>query len=126
MDPSAGIILGRKFGGVAFLWDKTCEKFVNPIDFGYDWKAGIGVNSAHVDLYIIGVYMPYDSKQNTDNFLNCIGALQSIIEGISSGYMCLLGDFNTNFDRNSDNTNNLTFFIDDQSLLLADRLQTSP
>ena len=57
----------------------------------------------------------------TKYFLNCIGALQSIIEGISSGYICLLGDFNTDFDRNSDNTNNLTSFIDDQSLLLADR-----
>ena len=65
--------------------------------------------------------MPYDSKQNTDNFLNCISALQSTIKGISSGYICLLGDFNTDFDRNSDNTNNLISFIDDQSLLLADR-----
>ena len=68
VDPAAGITRGRKFGGVAFLWDKTLEENVEPINFGYNWLAGIKVKSDNTDIVIIGIYMPYDSRQNNDSF----------------------------------------------------------
>ena len=75
VDPSAGLIRGRKYGGVAFLWDKVREENVYPIDFGYDWIAGIRLMRGKTVINLIGVYMPCDSKHNIDSFLVCFGVL---------------------------------------------------
>ena len=66
--------------------------------------------------------MPYEANVNIDRYLDCIGALQSIIYELPSGHICIVGDFNTDFKRNSIFTDSLISFINDNSLICTDSL----
>ena len=77
VDPSEGLIRGRKYGGVGFLWKKKYQASVNPLKLEHNWLTGISVTLNNCTMYILGVYLPYDSFDNIDPFLNCLHIAKS-------------------------------------------------
>ena len=100
-DLSSGILRGRPRGGVAILWRRSLNKFVNEINFDLDWIAGISLNFPNENaVYIISVYLPCNSRENEDEFLEKLGILASIINDLDSPFVWVLGDFNAHLGPN--------------------------
>ena len=45
-------------------------------------------------FYLVNIYMPFESPDNYDQYLEHLGVLQSFIEDCESSYICICGDFN--------------------------------
>ena len=94
-DLSTGILKGRPSGGVAILYRKSLSNFVKDIHFDLDWIVGISLNIPNENsIYIISVYLPCNSRENEDEFLEKLGMLVSIINDLESPFVWVLGDFN--------------------------------
>ena len=78
IDPSSGIVIGRPYGGVAILWHENLDQNVMIVSLEYKWIYGIKVNSSEGPLYIFCVYLPYESYENVDEFVQCLAILQNI------------------------------------------------
>ena len=100
-DISLGIHKGRPSGGCALLWRKTLASIIKEIDFDLDWLTAISINSPnHEILYIITVYLPYQSNNNEEEFLSKLGILFSIMNDLESDNIMVLGDFNAHLGLN--------------------------
>ena len=97
VDLSAGLLYGRPYGGVAFLWNKSLSYDVQHISSGYDWLVAISLADSHGNSFftVINVYFPCDSYTNVDKYLDCLGKLQAFVSDIVGPYI-ILGDFNCN------------------------------
>ena len=120
VDPTDGLLVGRKYGGVGFLWNKRLQHCIKPLKFPHNWLTGINVSLENSSLTILGVYLPYNSLDNVDSFLQCIGFLQSVIEDLQTGYYMIIGDFNTEPKSSSTFNTILTDFITESGMVLID------
>ena len=92
-DLSTGILTGRPSGGIAILFRKSIANFVNEVYFDLDWIMGISINVPNEPVsYILSVYMPYNSHENENEFLEKLGILASIINEMDSPYIWVIGD----------------------------------
>ena len=66
VDASLGVLTGRPYGGVGFLWKRAIDKYVTIIDCDYDWLCCIKVSNNSKDFYLLNVYMPYECEDNRD------------------------------------------------------------
>ena len=103
-DTSTGIIKGRPKGGVAVLYKKSFCNFVTQMNFGLDWVTGISLSLPNEDVfYILTVYMPYNSSENEDEFLEKLGILVSLVNDIDSPFIWIVGDFNAHIGNSPSN-----------------------
>ena len=123
-DLSSCILKGRPKGGVAILYRKSICNFVNEINFGFDWITGISLNLPNENVfYIITVYLPYNSHENEDEFLEKLGILISVINDIDSPYIWVLGDFNAHIGESPTNFgNHLSKACEENDLTISDKL----
>ena len=123
-DTSTGILKGRPKGGVAILWKRSFGAFVTEINFGLDWMTGISLNLPNENLfYIITAYLPYNSHENEDEFLEKLGILISIINDIDSPYIWVLGDFNAHIGKSPTNFGNqFNEACDENELIISDKI----
>ena len=56
-DASSGVLLGRPYGGVSFMWKNSLDECVTILPCDYDWMCCIKISSANKDMYIINVRM---------------------------------------------------------------------
>ena len=121
IDPSLGIIKGRKFGGVGFLWNKRFDTCIKPVHFGYSWLTGLRINLHYNHMYILGVYFPVDKYENIDKYLNYLGILKSVIEELPSAHIMIVGDINTDVKRCNHFSGMLQDFVTDNNLDILDQ-----
>lgn len=122
IDPSQGLILGRPFGGVAVLWRNNLSPFVRPISFNDDRIVALECCINGLKILLIGVYLPYDNKQNFAQYVHYLAMLKSIIDEYDSPYVCILGDFNADIVKQTDFGKELEGFCQETSLKVADIL----
>lgn len=95
MDPSAGLLIGRPYGGVALMWRRCLDDAVTIIKTDNNRVAAIKVNSIDSQMLIICVYCPYFSIENTEEFINTLGYVHSLLLECDIANTFILGDFNS-------------------------------
>ena len=122
MDLSDGLILGRPFGGLAVLWKNNLAPFVKPISFDDNRIIGLECKIDDLKILLLGVYLPYDTKKNFDQYVYYLAKLKSIVDDFDSPNVCILGDFNADIFKLSDFGKELQSFCQDANLKIADTL----
>ena len=88
VDPSNGVIVGRPFGGVGVLWTDALAPYVKPLSFD-DRIVGLECCFNDVKYLFLGVYLPYDTRQNFDQYVYYLAKLKTIIDDFDSPYVCI-------------------------------------
>ena len=126
IDPSDGLLLGRPFGGVAVLWRNSLAPHVKPISYDDDRLVGLECIIGERKMLFLGVYLPYDTKQNFDQYVHYLAKLKCIIDDFDSPYVCVLGDFNADIVKQTEFGRELQCFCFDANLKIADILLLPP
>ena len=79
MDPSIGILHGRRYGGVGILWRKSISEHVQIVKYDDVRIIGCQVNHDCGDIIFMNVYLPYQCEENIDDYMLYLGKLSSII-----------------------------------------------
>ena len=66
VDATLGVIAGRPYGGVGFLWKKCLDASVSVIEFEFDWLCGIKICDGKKEYALINVYLPYMIVMTTE------------------------------------------------------------
>ena len=99
-DDSEDLFFTHPRGGVAILWRKSFGPSVTPVKFDLDWVVGLNIKSGDKNITILCIYLPYYCPDNEEEFSIKLGQLMSIVEGIDSPSVMLVGDFNANISHN--------------------------
>ena len=119
MDPSAGLIAGRPFGGVAVLWRNSLGQHVKPVMYDDDRIIGLECFLEDIKMLLIGVYLPYSTHQNFDTYVHYLAKMKTIIDDFDSPYVCVLGDFNADVVKATEFGKELESFCHDCKLIVA-------
>ena len=120
IDSSDRVILGRPFGGVAVLWRSKLAPLVRPVSFDDDRIIGLECNLDGHKLLLLGVYLPYDTRHNFDQYVYYLAKLKGIIDDFGSPNVCVVGDFNADVIKRSDFGRELESFCHEAHLRIAD------
>ena len=83
LDYRVGLRRGHFTGGVAIMWRKCFDSYVAVLNFDTDWLTGIQLSQNNKSYVILcRVYMPYESVDNEDAFVEKLGVIYSIMEDI--------------------------------------------
>ena len=82
------ICRGHNPGGVAILWRTCLDMHAACLNLDIDWLTGIEINYNNQKYVILCVYMPYESHDHEDLFLEHIETLKAIIEDLNT--TCIL------------------------------------
>ena len=94
VDISEGVLRGRPYGGLAWMWAQELNAMVRPLSFGEDRLLGLIYSDENRTLLLINVYMPVNSHENLDEFVRLLGKISSLIEEEDVDAVCVIGDFN--------------------------------
>ena len=82
VDASLGVLRGRPYGGVGFVWKHAIDEYVSIIDCDYDWLCCIKVSNHSKDFYLLNVYMPYECEDNRDVYNDYMSKIVAFCNGI--------------------------------------------
>ena len=92
VDSSAGILVGRPYGGVSILWkNKLPCRILNYDDCR---MLGVMLDCNNFKYLILNVYLPYFSEDNIPDYLMYMGKIESILESTEVNGVMIIGDFN--------------------------------
>ena len=92
MDAGIGIHTGRPYGGVGIVWHSSLDSVITPLKLQHDWICGISINCEKQTCVILSVYLPYQSHDNEDPYINCLSTLQSLIDEFETTNVLIFGD----------------------------------
>ena len=120
-DNSEGLCNAR--GGVAIMYRKNIAKFIKQLETNLDWCNAIEINIDAHRVIILNVYMPYQCYENRETYIECLGALKSLIDELPSTSFMIMGDWNANLKMggNSMFSTLMTDFCRDNTLTISDR-----
>ena len=124
MDSSSHIQLGRPYGGVAIIWDKNINKYIQSIDTESKRVAVVLFTNAKIKLLFITVYMPCDTgvcdvNRAAEDFYDVLTELSRIVH-VYDEYEVVIGCyFNTVYIRNNAHSTLLRNFCEYESLVNA-------
>jgi exonuclease III len=122
MNPSAELLRGRPYGGMAILWRKSIANICSLIP-SEDRIMGINIGTPAKSVVVLNVYLPYDTGSNTDEYLFYLGKIDNMINGASSPYVFILGDYNANLKGDYNRFGReLVNFCKDANLVISDML----
>ena len=122
-DLSSKIVRGRIPGGVAILWNKKYDQFVNVVRLDVDWAIGVEFNCNDKKFIILNIYTPYECYQNEGEYLNRLACVMSFIQDCASTCIYVVGDMNADVpDVNSLFANHLMQFCSDGGLILSSKV----
>lgn len=94
VDVTAGPLKGRSHGGLGILWRRNIFHAVSVIDCVNSRIAAVKVALDEREFLVFSVYMPTDSANNLDEFIDCLAEINAVIETCSVDSAYILGDFN--------------------------------
>ena len=94
MNDQLGIQVGRPFGGIGILWRKSISHACTICDLQDNRLVGIDIGTNDGKLFILNVYLPYQSSDNFEELCNYLGKIASIIEEKDTSNVVITGDFN--------------------------------
>ena len=118
MDESYSIIQGRPYGGVGILIRKSIRSCINFMFYDNSRILGCEVISCNVKHLFINVYMPYQTEDNYNNYVEQLCILESIIQDADTNSIAIIGDINANIT--SLFGNEITDFCDRLDLIVSD------
>ena len=80
-DASSGVLLGRPYGGVGFMWKNSLDECVTIVHCDDDWMCCIRISSANKDMYIVNVYLPYECTDNHDMYMDYLSKIDCCVYG---------------------------------------------
>ena len=98
VDVGKGVLRGRPYGGLAWLWPKVLDSKIKPVLFDEDRLLGLTYRQGNFSFLMVNVYMPTQSTENRFEFSRILGKLASIVESSNDDAICLLGDWNASKD----------------------------
>ena len=120
-DASSGVLVGRPYGGVGFMWKNSLDECDTIVHCDYDWMCCIKLSSANKDMYIINVYLPYECMDNHDMYMDYLSKIAVFTAGINSTCIFIVGDFNADLSKRSPFGSILCDFCHDNSFTIADK-----
>lgn len=93
-DLSSQLLVGRPFGGVAFLDRKSLSGFVTRIETRYERLICINLDVNSVCLRIINCYLPYDNGENDADVVNYLAKIHCIMNDHPDNNVIAVGDYN--------------------------------
>ena len=94
MNDQLGIQVGRPFGGIGVLWRKSISHACTICDLQDNRLLGIAIDTNDGKLFILNVYLPYQSSDNFEEFCNYLDKIACIIEEKDTTNVVITGDFN--------------------------------
>ena len=111
---------GRPYGGVAFVWRNDIAYKVEPIDTVSVRLCCIRLLVGDgCEILIFNVYMPCDDGGNYGNvneYQDVLSEISVISQNNDASNIIIAGDFNTSFNRNSPQSNELRRFCTNEDL----------
>lgn len=115
---------GRPHGGIAILWRKALASSISYVDYNDPRIMGIRIETDKAKLLIICVYVPTDSYDNLDSFIDSLGKIRAILEESDIPNVMIGGDWNAHMSRNFGRE--LNNFCNDHNLCISDIERLSP
>ena len=111
---------GRKFGGTAIIWKNSLRHSVSQVDTISKRLTAIKVTfNENQALLLFSIYMPCDEGYRGENFnkyQDILSEISTICQRECVTYVCLAGDFNTDFTRSNHQTQELIEFCHAETL----------
>ena len=89
-----GLLRGRPYGGLSFLWHKSLSQVVRIVQYDDNRLLGLMCNFGETSVLLLNVYLPTESANNFDEFMSYLGKIISIANEPDVDAICILGDFN--------------------------------
>ena len=120
-DLSDGFCKGHAPGGVAILYRQSLQNCFEPVHFDIDWCIGAKVSIDGKSFIILNLYLPYQCAENEPEYLEKLGELGSILEGINHTSYIVVGDWNANLGQTGQAifAKHMTEFCDEHSLIIS-------
>ena len=127
-DLSRGLCSGHAPGGVAILYRQSLQSCIEPISFDVDWCVGAKVSIDGKSFYVINLYLPHQCVENEPEYLEKLGNLSSILEGVNLTSYILVGDWNANLGQTGQATfaEHMTEFCEEHSLVVSSKVLLPP
>ena len=96
VDVGAGVLRGRPYGGLAFLYRRSLGTLLAPVTFDDDRILGLQFKDASKYFLFVNVYFPTQTNDNVDLYHSTLGRATAIIHSEGADAVCVLGDSNAN------------------------------
>ena len=117
------LLLGRPYGGYAFVWKKSLNCIFAPVESGNKRIVAGILSVRNVRVLLCNVYMPCDGNYNdplNQTFDNVLSDLQALVEVSTADFVVIGGDLNSDLKRtSSDRVELLADFTSSQGLFLC-------
>ena len=127
MDESQ-VLRGRPHGGAAIIWHKDIAHKVTPIPWESKRFCAVILEVDLVKFLIVCVYMPCDDWRGNGNVIeynNILNDICIVSNSVGANYVCIGGDYNTDLNRNTPQTEALKSYIGDNNLYICTNSTTS-
>ena len=94
VDLSQQLLVGRPFGGVAFLYRKSLALYVTRIQTSDDRLICIDINVDSQNFRIINCYLPYDTNENDADYIGYLAKIHCLMDDHPNNCVISIGDFN--------------------------------
>ena len=120
VDLEDGILRGRPYGGVAFLFHRDISSRIKIIPTNNVRLICIDMNYCNNDesVRLINCYMPYFNGNNTDEYIHILGEINNLFSEHDNEHVIALGDFNAHIQ--SEFGRELIEWCRDSEYILAD------
>ena len=119
VDLSAGLLVGRPYGGLSILVKKNIANYFKVIDISDPNFICAEISLGDKNFMLFNCYMPhFDGGRNLEIYINIINKMQSIILEHDHGNVIMMGDFNCHLD--TELFHELLQFCSTNSYILAD------
>ena len=98
VDLSQGILRGRPYGGLAFIFHENIASSIKVVPTGDDRILCIDINCYGSDIRIINCYMPFYDGSNNEVYLHLLGKINCVFKEHSNNHVSGLGDFNAHIN----------------------------
>ena len=114
------ISAGRPSGGISFLYSKTLSRYVSRISCPDSLRVqGLKVCLPDINLLLINAYFPTDTRDRDDSeVLQTLQDIKFLLDTCDHSFkVILMGDLNTDFNRNSTFVQWTTEFLNENDLI---------
>ena len=85
---------GRPYGGLTFLWHRSLSTYISVGNAEDPRVMSITYKDERHSMLLVNVYLPTNSRENSDEQALCLGKLAAIIDNAQEQNVCIVGDFN--------------------------------
>jgi len=105
------LLRGRPYGGIAILWRKHLSRNVKPVQTNSKRVCAVTVNTNKGLVLLCCIYMPVDGTNINTEYLEALDNIEVTITKTVPSCVVVIGDFNTDLERDSPHTDAYINFL---------------